>query len=114
MLGIGGEVIFGMMNSRIQTELRDRSNARVETANVIAAEAHERAAKADWERAKLEANIRARSLIRAQFETLGKLQGKLQEVIIASVAVTAAEQRARSTRPLYLRAFGAGYLGTTA
>ncbi len=82
--GIVGEVMLGILDSRIQTELRTRSNAKVQAAAVAAGEANERAAKADLARTELEARLAARSLTKEQFEILKKLQGKISEVIIAS------------------------------
>jgi hypothetical protein len=46
-LGIVGEVLFGMWDSRIQTELRGRSNKKLADATTGAAEANERAGKAN-------------------------------------------------------------------
>ncbi len=49
MVGIVGEILSSMRNNSIQTELRGRSNARVEAATKAAGEAHERAATAERE-----------------------------------------------------------------
>jgi hypothetical protein len=45
-IGIGGEILFSMMGTRCQTEMRNRSNKKV-------AEAIERAAKAEEELARV-------------------------------------------------------------
>lgn len=50
-LGIVGEVIFGRMDARIQTELRSRSNKQLVTAMETAGQANERAAGAEKEAA---------------------------------------------------------------
>ena len=46
-LGIVGEVLFGRLDGRYQTELRKRSNDKLGKANKLAAEAHERAAEVE-------------------------------------------------------------------
>ncbi|MBV8566637.1 MAG: hypothetical protein JO273_14385 [Methylobacteriaceae bacterium] len=56
-IGIIGEVAFGMWDSRIQTELRSRSNDKLGAAEKEAGEANDRAAQALKEAA--EARIRA-------------------------------------------------------
>jgi hypothetical protein len=56
-LGIVGEVLFGMWDGRIQTELRDRSNKKVADATARAAEAIERAAEAELQTERLRAQF---------------------------------------------------------
>jgi hypothetical protein len=67
-LGIVGEVMFGMWDSRIQTELRNRSNKRVADATVRAAEATKIAEEAQLERVKLEERLSPRSLTKGQYD----------------------------------------------
>jgi len=74
-IGIVGEVLFGMWNNRIQTELRTRSNARL-------SEAIERAAKSDLARAKLEIRLQPRSLNREQWDLIHGLRGKFASINI--------------------------------
>jgi hypothetical protein len=50
-IGIVGEVLFGMWDGRIQTELRKRSNDKLGVAVKSASEANERAAKLEKEAA---------------------------------------------------------------
>ena len=83
-IGIVGEVAFGMWDSRIQTELRDRSNKRVAEATASAAEANERASNADLARAELEAKLLPRTLNRDQWDFIQGLRGKFSEIAIAS------------------------------
>ena len=51
-LGIVGEVLFGMWDGRIQTELKRRSDDRVSEVRRAAAQAHERAAALEKEAAE--------------------------------------------------------------
>lgn len=53
-VGIVGEVAFGMLDGRIQTELRRRSDDRVAEANTIAAQANKEAAGARERTAEIE------------------------------------------------------------
>lgn len=57
-LGIIGEVGFGIWNNRIQTELRNRSNAKLSEAIKIAGDAIERAAVAEQKTAELQIKLR--------------------------------------------------------
>lgn len=66
--GIIGEIFFSNTDSKIQTELRDRSNARVKAATIAAGEAHERAATAELETEKLRAQFSWRRLSAGQIE----------------------------------------------
>ena len=66
--GIIGEIFFGNKDAKIQTELRDRSNARVKAATIAAGEAHERAAMAELETEKLRAVFSWRRLSDEQIE----------------------------------------------
>jgi hypothetical protein len=80
-IGIVGEVIFGRIDGRYQTELRKRSNDRLAQvefdngflqesaarANERAAEALQKAAKSDLDRAKIEQRLAYRSLNDEQF-----------------------------------------------
>jgi hypothetical protein len=61
-VGIVGEVMLGMWNNRIQTELRKRSNASLSDAVKLASEANERAAKADLETERLRAQLAWREI----------------------------------------------------
>lgn len=56
-IGIVGEVLFGMFNNRIQTELRTRSNDKLGTAVKTAGEANERAAKLEREAAEARGKV---------------------------------------------------------
>jgi hypothetical protein len=78
-IGIVGEVLFGILNNRLQTELRARSNAKL-------SEAIERAAKTDLARVELEKQLSARTLTQESFDILQKLKGKIPAVIVASDA----------------------------
>ncbi len=69
-IGIVGEVGFGMWNSRIQTELRSRSNAKLGEAVKAAGDANDRAAKAELETEKLRIAASWRSLSKEQYESL--------------------------------------------
>jgi hypothetical protein len=68
--GIGGEVIFAMMGTRCQTELRRRSNDKVAAAVKAAGEANDRAAKAELETEKLRIIASWRALAKKQHESL--------------------------------------------
>jgi len=88
-LGIVGEVLFGMWNNRIQTELRKRSNDKLGAAEKEAAEANARAAeslkKAEEEycaRVKLEANLQPRSLNQEQWNLIRQFKDKLPSINI--------------------------------
>jgi hypothetical protein len=85
-LGIVGEVMFGMWNNRIQTELRSRSNKKLGNAEKASGEAKERAANADLARIKLEAQLAPRSLTKEQFDQLQTLRGKVPAVSITSAS----------------------------
>jgi hypothetical protein len=61
-VGIVGEVMFGMWNNRIQTELRVRSNARLAGAIAQAAEANVRAAESQRETQRLKTKFVWREL----------------------------------------------------
>ncbi len=82
-LGIVGEVLFGRMDARIQTELRNRSNKRLAFVTQSAAEANVRAATADLARAELEAQFKPRMLNQRQWDLIQSLKGKLSAVNIA-------------------------------
>ena len=76
-IGIVGEVLFGSIwNNRIQTELRNRSNAKL-------ADAIERAAEADLARVELEAKLLPRMLNQDQWDFIQGLRGKFSIVSIA-------------------------------
>jgi hypothetical protein len=74
-IGIVGEVMLGMRNNRIQTELRNRSNSRL-------GEAEERASSADLKRAELEARLQPRETDQRQFDLIQTLRGKVVEISI--------------------------------
>jgi hypothetical protein len=75
-IGVVGEVFFGTIrNNNIQTELRNRSNAKL-------ADAIERAAKADLARAELEDKLRPRELNQAQWDFIQGLAGQFEQVNI--------------------------------
>jgi hypothetical protein len=84
-VGIVGEVLFGMWNNRIQTELRRRSDKKVADATGAAAKANERAANADLARVELEAQLAPRELKKAQYEKLLTLKGRVSDVNITSM-----------------------------
>ena len=75
-LGVGGEVFFGAIDSRCQSELRRRSNERLGDALTQAGAAHERAATLDLEAAQLRQQLAPRELSREQYETLLTLKNK--------------------------------------
>ncbi len=75
-IGIVGEVIFSMLNNRIQTELRIRSNQKV-------AEATDRATKADLARTELEAKLLPRMLNQEQWDFIQELRGKFDTIAVA-------------------------------
>jgi hypothetical protein len=96
-LGIVGEVIFGRLDARIQTELRRRSNDKLSDAiNRLAqvefdngfleesvAKANERAAQADLKRVELEAKLGQRRLSEQQADVLVReLQGKIAPMYV--------------------------------
>ena len=83
-LGVGGEVLFGAIDSRCQSELRRRSNTRLADALKQAGEAHERAAKLDLEAAQLRQQLAPRELSKEQYETLLMLKGKVDAVGVTS------------------------------
>lgn len=76
-LGIVGEVMFGMWNNRIQTELRSRSNQKVADAVKAAADANERAAKAELETQRLKAQYAWRRFLPEQEASLRFWLGKM-------------------------------------
>jgi hypothetical protein len=73
-----------MLDSRIQTELRKRSNNKLGAAEKTAGEAIERAAKADLARIELEAELAPRMLSKAQYDALQTLKGQVNSVIITT------------------------------
>jgi hypothetical protein len=75
-IGIVGEVMFGIRNNRIQTELRKRSNVALAAAN-------ERAANADLARAELEAKLLPRMLNQEQWDVIQGLRGRFAAISIA-------------------------------
>jgi hypothetical protein len=83
-LGVGGEVLFGAIDSRCQSELRRRSNARLAVALTQAGEAHERAAKLDVEAAQLRQQLAPRELSKEQHEILLTLKGRVEAVGVTS------------------------------
>lgn len=83
-LGVGGEVLFGAIDSRCQSELRRRSNTRLGDALRQAGEAHERAAKLDLEAAQLRQHLAPRELSKEQYETFLTLRGKVEAVGVTS------------------------------
>jgi hypothetical protein len=85
-LGIVGEVLFGMWDGRIQTELRNRSNKRVADATVRAAEATKIAEQAQLERLKLEERLAPRRLTKEQYDKLQNLGGVVGAVNITSMS----------------------------
>jgi hypothetical protein len=97
-LGIIGEVLFGRMDGRYQTELRKRSNDRLAQvefdngflqesaarANERAAEALQKAADADLARVKIEERLAHRTLSNEQFEIV---VGRIKEFSGTPVSV---------------------------
>jgi hypothetical protein len=69
-IGIVGEVLFNIKNSRIQTELRKRLSKQLESAIQSAAAANERAANAERDTEKLRAATAWRRLNQKQHESL--------------------------------------------
>jgi hypothetical protein len=69
-LGIVGEVLFGRMDGRYQTELRRRSNGLLSEAVADAGEAHERAGRAELATEQLRATMAPRALGPNQFREL--------------------------------------------
>lgn len=69
-IGIVGEVMFGMWDGRLQTELRKRSNDKVEAATLRAARAEEQLA--------------SRDVTKEQFDELQNLRGKVSSVIMTT------------------------------
>jgi hypothetical protein len=92
-LGIVGEVMFGMWNNRIQTELRKRSNDKLGAAEKAASEANERAAQLGKEAAearlefeRLRSQLAPRRLTTEQFNKIVEsLQGRKLYAVIAFV-----------------------------
>lgn len=83
-LGVGGEVLFGAIDSRCQSELRRRSNTRLGEAVTQAGEAHGRAAKLDLEAAQLRQQLAPRELSKEQYEILLTLRGRIDAVGVTS------------------------------
>jgi hypothetical protein len=83
-LGVGGEVLFGAIDSRCQSELRRRSNKRLGDALTQAGEAHERAAKLDVEAAQLRQQLAPRELSKEQYQTLLTLRDRVEAVGVTS------------------------------
>jgi len=69
-VGIVGEVLFNIKNSRIQTELRKRLSKQLESAIQSAADANERAANAEKDTEKLRVITAWRRLNQKEHETL--------------------------------------------
>jgi len=82
-LGIIGEVLFGRIDARYQTELRRRSNDKLGTAERLAAEANQRAAQIDLRRVQLEAALAPRVISKHQYDVLQTLRGKVAAINIA-------------------------------
>ncbi len=114
-LGIVGEVIFGRLDARIQTELRRRSNdrlgdaigrlAQVEFDNGFleesVAEANQRAAEADLKRVELEANLQPRMTDQRQFDLIQTLRGKVEEISVIHTAASEPRWFATSLRDAF-------------
>jgi hypothetical protein len=82
-LGIAGEVLLGTIwNNRIQTELRSRSNKQLASAIQSAAEANERASKADLARTQLEAQLSPRMLNQRQWDLIQSFRGQFPAINI--------------------------------
>jgi hypothetical protein len=92
-LGVVGEVIFSKLESRLQTELRRRSNlklaeavARAGDANERAAKAHQKAAELEVQAATLRLQLMPRTISPEQREILLTLKGKVDSVGVTSFA----------------------------
>jgi hypothetical protein len=80
-IGIAGEVLLGTIwNNHIQTELRKRLNERLASAIQSAAEANERASKADLARTQLEAQLSPRMLNQEQWDSIQSFKGKFSAI----------------------------------
>jgi hypothetical protein len=82
--GVAGEVLFGTIDSRCQSELRRRSNQRLSEALTQAGKAHERAAGIELEAAQLRKELAPRGLSEKQYEILLSLRDKVESVGISS------------------------------
>jgi hypothetical protein len=78
--GVGGEVLFGAIDSRCQSELRIRSNQKLGEALLQAGKAHERAAANELEADQLRKELAPRELSQQQYETLLTLRDKVEAV----------------------------------
>jgi hypothetical protein len=81
-IGIVGEVFFGMVQTRLQTEIRRRSDEKVAEATARAAEANERASQADLARTELEAQLSPRMLNQEQWDLIQSIKGKFSAINI--------------------------------
>jgi len=94
--GIIGEVLFGRMDGRHQTELRGRSNEKLAAAIIGVAEANARAAEADLKRAELEAKLAPRRLSPEAMNILAReLQGQIPPIYLRVLGGVEARQYAR-------------------
>lgn len=110
-IGIIGEVLFGMRNSRIQTELRARSNDKLGAAEKEAAEANARAKESlqrseeeHHARVKLEMNLQPRSVSPEQFLFIQDLKDRFEAVNIGSESDGETLWFARQLEDAFLRA----------
>ncbi|WP_158928863.1 hypothetical protein [Acidisphaera sp. S103] len=107
-IGIVGEVLFGRMDGRYQTELRRRSTVKLAeavqvaaAAEVRAAEANARSAEVDLKRTELEARLQPRMTDQRQFDLIQELRGKLPEISIIHNATAEPRWFANSLRDAF-------------
>lgn len=82
-IGVAAEVQFGRMGRRRDAELQRRSNDKLGAAEKIAAEASERAERADLSRVELETKLLPRMLSQEQWDFIQGLRGKFPIIAIA-------------------------------
>jgi hypothetical protein len=73
IVGVAGELVVSIRASRVETDLREESNAILAHANERAANAERIAAEANLARVKLEQRMRSRSIFGAGYNTLKEL-----------------------------------------
>jgi len=83
-IGVAGEVLFGRMGHRRDTELQRRTKQSLSDAVTNAGEANDRATKAEVELARLQVQLSPRTLSKEQYEALQALNGKVSAVILSA------------------------------
>jgi len=94
-LGVAGEVLFAILARRVQTELRDRSNAALGEAVEQAAQANERAAHAELETEKLKILGAWRKVDLPTIRALGEIIGEMEPACVL-FSYSAGDDEARS------------------